>query len=104
MSVYKDMAHDAGYRGEEAEQMAQAIEQDHMRQCAEHQEQIPDPIELMQRRIDRNCDRVTEVDGILMAPCGNCDKRVPLDDLTCMSPTGDDPGLCPDCFEEWGKR
>jgi len=77
MSVYKDMAHDA---------------------------EIPDPIELMESRIERNCDRVTEVDGVLIAPCGNCDERVPLDDLTCMTPTGDDPGLCPDCFEEWGKQ
>ncbi len=47
MGVYKDMAHDAGYRGEEAEQMAQAIEQDHMRQCMEHQEQEPDQIDMM---------------------------------------------------------
>ncbi len=47
MSVYKDMAHDAGYRGEEAEQMAQAIEQDHMRQSMEHQEQEPDQVDMM---------------------------------------------------------
>lgn len=47
MSVYKDMAHDAGYRGEEAEQLAQAIEQDHMRQAMEHQEQEPDQIDMM---------------------------------------------------------
>jgi len=32
MNVYKDMAHDAGARGEEAEQMAQAIEADHRAQ------------------------------------------------------------------------
>ena len=101
MSVYKDMVHDAGYRGEEAKSVARSIEEDHMRQCKEHQEQIPDPIELMQGRIDRCCDAVTEVDGELMAPCGACDKQVKLDDLTCMSPTGDDPGICPDCLEEW---
>lgn len=37
MSVYKDMAHDAGYRGDEAEQMAQAIEQQAEREAYEQQ-------------------------------------------------------------------
>lgn len=41
MSVYKDMAHDAGYRGEEAEQVARAIEEDHMRQAMQQQEPEP---------------------------------------------------------------
>ncbi len=43
MGVYEDMAHDAGYRGEEAKQMARAIEQDHMRRCMSHEEQEPEP-------------------------------------------------------------
>lgn len=32
VTVYKDMAHDAGYRGDEAERMARAIEEQHQRE------------------------------------------------------------------------
>ena len=38
MSVYKDMAYDAGYRGEEAEQMARAIEEQHQAEMFRQQE------------------------------------------------------------------
>ena len=43
MGVYDDMAHDAGYQGDEAHEMAQALEQDHRKlieqQDAEREEQ-----------------------------------------------------------------
>lgn len=41
MSVYKDMAHDAGYRGDEADQMARALEEANMNEF--HRQQYPDP-------------------------------------------------------------
>ena len=32
MSVYKDMAHDAGYTGDQAEDVARQLEEQHMRE------------------------------------------------------------------------
>ena len=53
MSVYKDMANDAGYPygGDENEQMAQAIEQDHMRQMQEwdYEQQCEEERERLER-------------------------------------------------------
>ena len=62
---------------------------------------IPDPIEQMESRIEANIARVTCDDGVLRAPCGNCGAPTKLEELTCMSPLGDDQGYCPVCFNDW---
>jgi hypothetical protein len=33
VSVYRDMAHDGGYRGDEAEQVARMLEEQHREEC-----------------------------------------------------------------------
>lgn len=50
--------------------------------------EIPDPIELMEARIDRLMD---DFDGSCMA----CHKKT--NDLVCMSPIGDGPAVCAEC-------
>lgn len=52
---------------------------------------IPDPIQLMESRIDRHLEAYEE--GVCMA----CGKRVGEENLTCPSPTGDGPAICFDC-------
>ena len=52
---------------------------------------IPDPIELMESRIDHWASSHTE--GV----CQECGKTVGEDNLTCPSPTGDGPAICFDC-------
>lgn len=51
---------------------------------------IPDPIELMDARIERLAQEYAE--GI----CMSCGKEVDYD-LYCMSPTGDGPAVCAEC-------
>ena len=56
---------------------------------------IPDPVELMEQRIEHECDKVTGS----TYPCYNCGKRYSLENhpWICMSPLGDGPLLCTDC-------
>ena len=56
--------------------------------------EIPDPIELLERRIDAE---VAKVDAGGLYPCAECGDKVPVDTLTCMTPTGDGPGYCSVC-------
>lgn len=59
---------------------------------------IPDPIELMERRIER-----LEDEFIDEYTCMQCKKKVDYD-LICLSPTGDGPALCAECAgmpEDW---
>lgn len=53
---------------------------------------IPDPIELMNDRIDRWADKFKE--GV----CQLCGSKVKYE-LICMSPTGDGPAVCGECAE-----
>ena len=59
---------------------------------------IPDPIELMEDRIDAQTGLV-DADGTY--PCVECGERKPLEttDWVCMSPMGDGPLMCPGCFD-----
>ena len=52
---------------------------------------IPDPIELMESRIDRLAD-----DYVDEHTCMGCKKKVDYQ-LICMSPMGDGPALCVEC-------
>ena len=52
---------------------------------------IPDPIELMERRIDRLAE-----DYIDENTCMDCGKHVDYE-LVCPSPLGDGPALCYEC-------
>ena len=66
-------------------------------------EYIPDPIELMESRIDRMIDKYVDENT-----CMGCGKKVDYD-LLCPSPIGDGPALCVEClgfdpFEEVEKR
>lgn len=55
---------------------------------------IPDPIELMESRIEAEIDKV-DADGTYL--CTGCDTRFPVDEMVCMSPMGDGPLACWDC-------
>ena len=59
---------------------------------------IPDPIELMESRIDQ---QIALVDSDWTYPCAECGVRYSLDNhpWTCMSPMGDGPLVCSDCME-----
>lgn len=52
--------------------------------------QIPDPIELMERNIDRLLDHY--VDEHTCMQCGGY-----AETLLCMNPTGDGPAVCETC-------
>lgn len=52
---------------------------------------IPDPVELMEARIERMVDSYEE--GV----CMGCGKKVDYE-LVCPSPAGDGPLLCAECF------
>lgn len=52
---------------------------------------IPDPIELMENRIDRLAS-----DYVDEHTCMICGKRVDYE-LICMSPLGDGPAVCAEC-------
>lgn len=52
---------------------------------------IPDPIELMERRIDRLCSEYIDENTCML-----CHKRVDYE-LICLSPTGDGPAVCAEC-------
>ena len=54
-------------------------------------EYIPDPIELMEARIDRLADKFIDEHT-----CMECGKKVDYE-LICPSPIGDGPGLCAEC-------
>ncbi len=60
---------------------------------------IPDPIELMEMRIEHECDMV---DAKGMYPCCKCGTRYSLEhhDWICMLPVGDGPLMCTDCSME----
>ena len=51
---------------------------------------IPDPLELMEARIDRLADEYVE--GV----CMNCGKEFNYEPY-CMSPLGDGPAVCAEC-------
>ena len=57
---------------------------------------IPDPIELMESRIDAQMGLVDANDTY---PCVECGVRKPLEttDWLCLSPIGDGPLVCSDC-------
>ena len=55
---------------------------------------IPDPLELMEVRIEAEIDKV-DADGKYL--CTGCDTKFPVDEMVCMSPTGDGPLACWDC-------
>ena len=52
---------------------------------------IPDPIELMENRIERLMDEYIDENT-----CMNCKKKVDYE-LYCMSPIGDGPCVCAEC-------
>lgn len=52
---------------------------------------IPDPIELLDSRIERLMDEYIDENT-----CMQCKKKVDYD-LICMSPVGDGPALCAEC-------
>ncbi len=52
---------------------------------------IPDPIELMEARIERLSDKYIDE-----YTCMACGKKVDYE-LYCMSPLGDGPALCAEC-------
>lgn len=59
---------------------------------------LPDPIELMERRID---DLAYEADYDLATDtmlCGNCKRRVPASQLCPASPHPDAPAWCDECL------
>lgn len=61
---------------------------------------IPDPVELMEGRIEREMDKI-DADGTY--PCaGDCEKRYPVDEMICVSVVGDGPLVCglPGCISE----
>ena len=60
---------------------------------------IPDPIELMELRIEQQCELV---DSDLTYPCVECGARYSLEnhDWVCMSPMGDGPLVCSACQEQ----
>lgn len=58
---------------------------------------IPDPIELMESRIERLCDEYEE--GV----CMGCKKQVDYE-LICIGPMGDGPALCAECCPELHQR
>lgn len=58
---------------------------------------IPDPIELMDMRIEREIDKI-DLDGKYQ--CSYCSTMIELDDVICLSPMGDGPGICGECFEK----
>lgn len=52
---------------------------------------IPDPVELMEARIDREIVKVTP-DGNY--PCANCGELIKVEEGICVSPMGDGPLVC----------
>ena len=58
---------------------------------------IPDPIELMDGRIESQMDLIDSEDTY---PCCICDERKPFSttDWVCVSPMGDGPLACPECY------
>lgn len=70
MSLFRDMAHDAGYRGDEAEQVARTLEEQERTKAWER---------------DHEAD-----DGYV--ECERCGRAVPVDDL-------DDNGRCDCCAD-----
>lgn len=52
---------------------------------------IPDPIELMESRIDRLAEEYIDEHT-----CMNCEKKVDYE-LYCVSPMGDGPCFCAEC-------
>ena len=52
---------------------------------------IPDPIELMESRIERLCEKFIDEHT-----CMGCKKKVDYE-LYCMSLMGDGPALCAEC-------
>ena len=59
---------------------------------------ILDPIELMDNRIDREYSKVDKDETY---PCAQCGERYSLadHDWICMSPMGDGPLVCENCFD-----
>jgi len=57
---------------------------------------IPDPVEQMNARIERQINLV-DADGNY--PCYYCGAKVPVDDLITLSPDPDAPGMCIDCAD-----
>jgi hypothetical protein len=57
-----------------------------------------DPVELLERRINREIGKV-DADGTY--PCAHCGKRFPIEQMVCLSPMGDGPLVCDfDCNGE----
>ena len=52
---------------------------------------IPDPVELMESRMEREIDKI---DADNNYPCMNCGEKFPVDQGICMSPLGDGPLVC----------
>lgn len=52
---------------------------------------IPDPVELMENRIERMMDEYIDENT-----CMQCNKKVDYE-LYCMSPIGDGPCVCAEC-------
>lgn len=59
---------------------------------------IPDPIELMESRIERWQDKYVDE-----YTCMTCGKKVDYE-LICMNPIGDGPAVCVDCAGEGYKK
>ncbi len=58
---------------------------------------LPDPVEIMEQRIERECDKI-DADGLY--PCAGCKKPTELDELFSVSPNPDAPAVCGECFED----
>lgn len=55
---------------------------------------IPDPVEMMESRIESQIDLI-DADGNYPCPC--CGKKVPVEDLVPFSSNPDATGMCLDC-------
>ena len=53
---------------------------------------IPDPIEIMESRMERMMANYVE------GECMQCHKQVGEDNLHCVSPIGDGPAICHECI------
>lgn len=57
---------------------------------------IPDPLELLERRIEREMDKV-DAEGTY--PCARCKQRTPLETMGPVNGSPDSPLICGKCWD-----